>query len=524
MDTETDLPNVPSNILSPLIASTTPLPDVVFINADSDTMLLFPPPDSSASSGFHISSEENFDVDYGQIQTSSFEGSDFIIIPENRNTRRKMLNTKDKEEQFDDYDYYDFSLTDSFEENYSEFIPLRGSLRQKKIPSRWNHDRSQSSPNRGRELKRGRLRTVSRPRNMLGQIRSTKNVDSRWNKNNRRRKKPSSRLRNNRQRGAQRELRNRNNKNPTRHSSRNRQIFENYDVDFHDYSIEEPTRFTEHDVEDYSDEKLVEQWYFDYYDYDLENKRNANQSTFDETTLISTSFTEKAIEPTTEVPIEMLSEPGMTFQEMLAEVFRQEDLLRVLQTKNMTNLAALITFFANQDLFTMLKTGQTHRQTFNMLVRQLLRNRTKIESIEEMDSIMTNDTTISSIIDASLEYSDEDESIETLNDITTPPPTASNSNSKGEIPNQSISRPRPTNSRGKKIQTEPSQPFKVFNPFQLLESSGLLKSNVSISEIEKVLQGRNTNVRKQNPPKDENLDRFLLRFGENSKVVLCSFK
>ena len=583
------------NVLAPIIATTSPLPDFVFLTDDNDdTLLLFPTPDTTEDIARKPTDSKILTVNEDDIETNelgSFPADlDFVSV-EDPDYYDEL------EKQFDDeYDYNDD--TDELPSNQRRILnsERRAALqRNRKRPTRRRKMRRKKRPVKRKKQRENNRDKITR---QLRQKVKSSTFKRLMNSKSRRRKSkikfPSVHTEWKRKNSQQSNspVRSRQNRKPNRSFTNNDYYdsIEEYYEDYDDYNSVEYAefnrdRFTELDFDDNSDEKEVAQWYFDYYDYDLENNKNAEQN--------NKSGSEPVQRETPVFVTETSPTVTTPMTEVFAEVFDTDELLAAFNVSDMTNIAALMTFFNNQDLFRMLKDGRTHRQTFNRLVTELgladaidvdepegtsLKTDSLSNIIDDNSSFTTaaNESPKSGVVDQQLATTKrpkpnnrvnnqnrrnrKNQNTNNRNNQNRNNQNRSHQNRHNQNRNNQIQNNRNRNKQNRNIQNRNKnngnrqgntprvlapnrpntqtigqlQPFQIVQPFQLLQNSGLSKPTTTenfpaslsatpttTSPINDQLSGLKQG---QILPKDENVQNFLMKFGKSSQVNLsyCS--
>lgn len=338
-------PNMPA----PFIASTTPIPQV-FLDTSSkfeDILLIFPDPDTNVPSGNFGRDEFFVEMSMEPTTSEQFDSLGFFLAESDEEISaignahmvlgNSMAMARHPPTNTDFNDYSDYDERD-------RRVSIRQNERRRRRKKRPRHE----------SIRRRRIKNSQN--SMTRPVEGTLHARTRdkQNRQDHSRNSPIKRRRH-QQSGNLRKRPRRIKKKPIRD-------------DYYDYysaegsSLEE--RFTE-DFDDYSNERSVEQWYFDYYDYNLDHNRIALQTNNNDSIAENTTNQDlKSDESKTTPPQELNT------IEPLAEIINTEELLQALNVSSMTNVAALLTFFNNQELFKILREGKTHRETFNKLVRR----------------------------------------------------------------------------------------------------------------------------------------------------------
>ncbi|KAF2352825.1 CAP domain [Trinorchestia longiramus] len=157
------------------------------------------------------------------------------------------------------------------------------------------------------------------------------------------------------------------------------QSLQKLDEDYFDNAnqdiVSREDRLTE-DLDYYSEEESVRQWYFDYDDQYLDYERIAEvHSSEKKIVAVEDTTTLKTMNSMTPTPNTQTStslpQLILTANEASSEFMNTNELIKIHHASDLTKVSVLLTFFNNQDLFGMLKKGGTHTQTFNQLVRNL---------------------------------------------------------------------------------------------------------------------------------------------------------
>lgn len=534
-----------------MIATTSQVPDFLLFGGSSEDTMLFP--DSATNNGGHFLTntagvEPQFLTDSALTQNQS---------EINRHANRvnaldqdyQTDSSSDDDYEFDFEDYEDFRTRQLNRRNFERIQRLR--QRAKSLSNRLlsykrkqNKERTEGSDSarRRRPVKSNIDRMKTRMKNATvggKSISSRRNKITSGRRSRRKMKNNSITQRHSQENKSDSFI---DNENPVRIKIRDKDS-----IEFDDYNslekFDDDYKFTEHDFDDYGDDDSVEQWYFDYYDYNLDKIHKMNQ-TNDVATAEVNKETDTAANPTVE--------------EILAKMFNTEELLRALNATDMTNVAALLTFFNNQDLFRMTEVGKTHRQTFEKLVAELEMTDSNSDSVINASLELTNSRVPANINPLSEIVNNRNLSKEITNDeqnfkVFQPPP-ASDASSAAVAPSQSLStqtvpatnqqnkNTRPKNNRqrqrnnnvlGKAVRSQVPQSLQILQPRQLVEpilsrpqsaraqkqkQKPALLENTSSPTPMIVLENSNAGNLSPNFPDIDNLSSFLSHFGKSSQV------
>lgn len=456
----------------PTIATTSPLPDIVLLSNErgEDALIIFPTSKPKTKPGLP-------NVPIPTIDNNLDKTND-----------RTLKN--DTTADLKDYDDYDDYL--DYENTSNNKLKRRNrpqvSNQSKRLRNRFRRTKNKS-PNSSNRKSRNRKRSRNIASRNAKRIRNNSNV----NRQNRRPLR-NRRVKNRRYPSRRNRQRNRNRANKVNNSSEE-DFYDTYDDDYYDDDYESVEvnfrkrgrgRPTEWDYDYESDERSVEQWYFDYYDYDLENRRSLNK-TNNVTAVILNSTVATVIATPSNIT-------NKSEKVKLANVLDSKDLLESFNVSDMTNIAALMTFFNNQELFKMTSEGQTHRKTFNTLVKQLGLIRNSDDSPEDTDLSVENDKS------AEILTSAEGMILQALSDLKK---HMSNVNSKI---------------------VEKERDLKIIQSSKLIELAGLSQlktsvdndSNSPVTEKPMIVleSGKLPSL-----PDNSSLERFLSRFGKSSQVT-----
>ena len=577
MVAESELLSDATNRLAQKIATTTPVPDFLLFagNSNEDTFLLFPSPKPRLNS-----ETNNFLEVSDDIETKMQSRKDTVVPVSEKNSNNKERRNRIKEILQDQYDYYSDEYDDydyDYDDYVSDNLRLRiQSRRNKARRQRQKRIKAQRQGNDREKLGSFRRRKNKRNRNVTGSGRLKPPIRSTIDSN----KRSGALTRANTRNNVSRNIRNGRKNNILRQLAKSKKQRQNLfrsnelkteqvrkqinrptsdsDYDYNEYDeynsleiVEGSNRFTENDFDYRNDDNSVEQWYFDYYDYNLDATLNENLKLRNEN------------ETTTQADLEVETVTSPTIEEALAEIIDTDDLLRALNASDMTNIAALMTFFNNQDLFRMAKQGQSHRQTFNRLVTELglidsnistqFNTNTNINtSVDNNGSTNTNGGNINDDV-SNTEFQQTPASNNSpagnaaQQELRKPAQTPANKSNKNRNRNRpgrnNRQRHRNNNVLGKAVRPGAAQPFQIIQPFQLLQASGLSNRSSSTprnrQEVKQrsqqqlpqsqttaapmiVLESNNAGIPSSELPSDANLQSFLSNFGKSSQVISCN--